>query len=195
MGGAWERMVRSVKRAIYAIIPNGNFTDLTLKASMAEAVYMVNMRPLTQVPIGSEEEEAITPNHFLIGSSNGVKPTGEIPNDDEKLREQYLTAQQFRNRLWKRWVVEYLPDLLRRPKNLSPAVPLQEGDIVVICDNQLPANTWPKGRVIKTYPGADGQVRSAAVKTTQGIYHRPTSKLAKIDVAPNREVPSQGGEC
>lgn len=198
MGGAWERMVRALKRALYASCPSRNFTDPLLKACMAEATYMVNSRPLTYLPIDSDESEAITPNHFLIGSSNGVNQSGNFDDDDHLLKFKFLTAQQFRNRLWKRWLVEYLPDLVRRTKNFEPTRPLQVEDIVIICDNTLPANCWPKGRVIEVFPGKDGQVRSAKVKTITGVYHRPAAKLAKLDlsgVAVSETKVSRGGEC
>ena len=39
---------------------------------------IINSRPLTYVPITDENEEAITPNHILLGSSNGEKPFGEF---------------------------------------------------------------------------------------------------------------------
>lgn len=182
MGGAWERLVRALKKSLYAAVPSRNFTDPLLKACLTEATYVVNSRPLTYLSIANEEHEVLTPNHFLIGSHNGVKPTGVLDDSQTMLKHNYLTAQQFRERMWKRWVAEYLPDLVRRTKNFEPSTPLKIGDVVIVCDNNLPANTWPKGIVSQVMTGRDGQTRSAIVKTNKGEYHRPTSKLAKIDV-------------
>lgn len=204
MGGAWERMVKAIKKALYAVTPTKNFTDALLRACLAEAAYLVNSQPLTYYPLDSDESEALTPNHFLLGSSNGVRDPPITLKDDQTLRSNYLTAIQFRNKWWKRWVAEYLPDLVRRTKNFVPMEPLKVGDVVIICDNTLEANSWPKARVIEVFPGKDGQVRSAMVQTSDKIYHRPTSKLAKLDILPEQpsdstskdgELGSRGGEC
>ena len=34
---------------------------------------LLNARPLTEIPADDEEGECLTPNHFLVGSSNGLK--------------------------------------------------------------------------------------------------------------------------
>lgn len=184
MGGAWERMVRSFKNAFYAAPPTRKLTDAVLRACMAEAVYILNSRPLTYLPLDSSESEALTPNHFMLGSSNGrVKHTTRVPPEDKLARDGYLTAQQFRDRMWKRWVNEYLPDLVRRTKNFEPVTPLAVGDIAIICDPTLQANVWLKGQIVETFPGRDGQVRSARVRASNGnTYHRPASRLAKLDI-------------
>jgi hypothetical protein len=51
-------------------------------------------------------------------------------------------------------------------------------------DGDGPRNNWPLGRIIQTYPGKDGQVRVADVKTKTGTYRRPVIKLIKLDVDP-----------
>jgi transposase InsO family protein len=74
MGGSWERLVRSVKTNLLAICPAHKFSDETLRNVLAEVELTVNSRPLTYVPVDDESAEALTPNHFLLGSCNGVKP-------------------------------------------------------------------------------------------------------------------------
>lgn len=182
MGGSWERMIRSFKRALYAIQPSLNWNDPLLRVSMMEAAQMLNSRPLTYLPIDSDEAEAITPNHFLHGSSNGVRSTGQLPQRDLQSAHGYIAAQQFKEKLWKRFVREYLPDLVRRTKNFNVVEPLKVGDIVVLCDENLACNAWPKGKIVEVFTGKDGQVRSAKVHTGTTTYHRPTSKLAKLDI-------------
>ena len=39
---------------------------------------------------------------------------------------------------------------------------------------------WPTARVIETFPGADGLVRTVRVKTSSGIYTRPIIKMAVL---------------
>lgn len=71
MGGVWERLVRSVKQAIGTIIEAPRLPDdETLATILADAESMINSRPLTYVPLESADEESLTPNHFLLGSSS-----------------------------------------------------------------------------------------------------------------------------
>ncbi|XP_058811097.1 uncharacterized protein LOC131675992 [Topomyia yanbarensis] len=72
MGGAWERLVRSVKAAMGDAYADGKLDDEGLLTLVTEVECLVNTRPLTYLPLDSEESEALTPNHFLIGSSSGV---------------------------------------------------------------------------------------------------------------------------
>ena len=57
---------------------------------------------------------------------------------------------------------------------------LRIGDIVILNeDNMIPA-TWPLGRVTGVFPGKDGLVRVVNVKTKNGVYKRPSHKLALL---------------
>ncbi|KAL7727018.1 hypothetical protein ACLKA6_010061 [Drosophila palustris] len=49
MGGAWERLVRSIKTVLYRIVSNQKFTDESLLTAMMEVEMTVNSRPLTFV--------------------------------------------------------------------------------------------------------------------------------------------------
>jgi hypothetical protein len=53
---------------------------------------------------------------------------------------------------------------------------------VFIADGNLPRNSWPRGIVLRTYPGTDGQVRVVDVKTRTGIFRRPVAKICVLDV-------------
>ena len=39
---------------------------------------------------------------------------------------------------------------------------------------------WPLARVDEVFPGKDGLVRVAMVRTTKGVYKRPLSKIALL---------------
>ena len=70
MGGVWERLVRSIKSAIGVLLESPRKPDdETLLTIPFEADGMVNSRPLTYAPLESSDDEALTPNHFLFGSS------------------------------------------------------------------------------------------------------------------------------
>ena len=48
MGGAWERMIRSVRQILKAILNEQLVSDEVLQTVMAEAVSILNSRPLTR---------------------------------------------------------------------------------------------------------------------------------------------------
>ncbi|GBP84154.1 hypothetical protein EVAR_36670_1 [Eumeta japonica] len=57
---------------------------------------------------------------------------------------------------------------------------LKIGDVVLIADNTLPRNTWPRGVITAVYPGTDGVTRVADVQTKNGVLRRPTKKIVVI---------------
>lgn len=183
MGGCWERLVRSIKRALYSILPTRNPTDEVLRSALLEAENIVNSRPLTYIPLEAFEDEALTPNHFLLGSSNGVKTAAE--QGDRGLRDNWKKAQILADHFWRRWIREYMPTLTRRTRWFKKVEPIKEGDVVILVDPGSPRNTWQKGRILRTIEGSEGQVRQAEVQTATGILKRPATRIAVLDVRIN----------
>lgn len=56
-----------------------------------------------------------------------------------------------------------------------------EGDVVFVCDPNLPRSQWQGGKVIRVYCGAVGVARHAEVNTATGAMQRPVSRLAVLD--------------
>ncbi|XP_072945690.1 uncharacterized protein [Epargyreus clarus] len=122
---------------------------------------------------------ALTPNHFLIGSSTGLPLTGPCEEAD---RSVWRKAQALANQFWGRWVKEYLPTLIPRGQETRASRQLRVGDLVIVVDNTLPRNTWPRGIVERVHEGPDGIVRSADVRTRGGVFRRPVVKLAVLQI-------------
>ena len=181
-GGAWERLVQSVKKALKQTQLTRTPTDELLRNMLAEVEMIVNSRPLTELPLDDELSQALTPNHFLLGSSDGTKPPIAFDDSSHALKHTWKMSQVYANRFWQRWIAEYLPNLTRRTKWFRPAMPIAEGDIVIVVDETLPRNCWPRGRVVRTIRSKDGQVRRALVQTATGVLERPAVKLAVLDV-------------
>ncbi|XP_058826816.1 uncharacterized protein LOC131686839 [Topomyia yanbarensis] len=181
-GGCWERLIQSVKKALDEIKQKRLPTDELLRNMLAEIEMIINSRPLTELPLEEEISEPLTPNHLLLGSSNGSKPPITFDDSGAALNRTWKMSQVYANEFWKRWVAEYLPTLTRRAKWFQPVKPIAVGDIVVIVDNDFPRNCWPKGRVIDVSMSKDGQVRRATVQTSTGVFERPAVKLAVLDV-------------
>ncbi|XP_073821618.1 uncharacterized protein [Musca autumnalis] len=179
MGGAWERLIRSVKSILYSMCPAFKFNDETLRCALYEVEFIINSRPLTFVALNTVDDDALTPNHLLLGSAAGQKPLCEYDYD---LRQRWHQTQQFANNFWRRWVREYGPMLVRRSKWFEKVPPPTVGDVVIIVDDTLPRNKWPKGIVTELFAAKDGQVRSVKVRTSSSEYERPVTKIAVLDV-------------
>ncbi|XP_058816165.1 uncharacterized protein LOC131679452 [Topomyia yanbarensis] len=182
MGGSWERLIRTVKNNLMVVCSTKTPSDEVLRNLLTEIENIVNSRPLTHVPVDDDSGPALTPNHFLLGSSNGTKPLVTADDSGIVLKQNWCASQILANMFWKRWVSDYLPEITRRTKWFMPVKPIVAGDIVLIVDPKMPRNCWPKGTVISTIISRDDQVRSATVRTATGIYERPASKLAVLDV-------------
>ena len=81
-GGSWERLVRSAKRALHAVIADRAVTDEMLLTVMAEVEGLLNSRPLTHVSDNPDDYEALTPNHFLLGHASPNLPPGIFEDGD-----------------------------------------------------------------------------------------------------------------
>ncbi|XP_058455031.1 uncharacterized protein LOC131432642 [Malaya genurostris] len=184
-GGCWERLVQSVKKILNQINPSRIPSEEILRNMLIEIEMIINSRPLTYVPLDTEDAPPITPNHILLGSSNGTKPPIAFDDRPVVLKHSWKMSQLYADEFWKKWIAEYLPTLTRRSKWYQPVKPIEEGDTVVIVDNNLPRCSWPKGRVVSVVRSTDGQVRRATVQTAHGLYERPAVKIAVLDVGSN----------
>nr|XP_049464893.1 uncharacterized protein LOC125907321 [Anopheles coluzzii] len=181
-GGCWERLVRSVKTVLGKLDLPRRPTDEVLGSTFTEIELILNSRPLTYVPLDNEMSGPITQNHLLLGSSNGSKPPIPPCEGPAAVQSGWKAAQLNADIFWRKWVAEYLPTLTRRTKWFQPVQPIQEGDVVIVVDNTLPRNSWPKGRVTSVVHAKDGQVRQATVDTGCGTYVRPAHKIADLDL-------------
>lgn len=180
-GGAWERMVRSIKTALYATLKERHPKEEILRNLLVEAENVVNSRPLTYQPIDPETMEALTPNHLLQLSGKVLYAPGEF-DKEEYSKRKWRFSQQLVDEFWHRFVHGILPDMRQRTKWFEDQRPIAIDDIVILMDENAPRNCWIKGRVEELYPGDDGKVRSVSISTSMGKYKRPVTKLIILDV-------------
>ncbi|XP_061729222.1 uncharacterized protein LOC133534153 isoform X1 [Cydia pomonella] len=134
-GGAWERMVRSVKTALMATLHSRAPKEEVLATLLAEAEACVNARPLTHVSVDPRDPEALTPNHFLLNGPTGTPLTGPC---GEVNRRAWKVSQALADSFWRRWVREILPTLAPRRSSATGERPLAGGDLVIVVDPSLP---------------------------------------------------------
>ncbi len=183
MNGVVESLIKSVRQAIAATCQDRPFTEEQWRTSLAEIVYLVNSRPL--YPSSSEvwEEPPITPNDLIIGPHLPL-PAPE-PEERVNPRNLHKSTQQRVTEFWRAWQKYFAPTLLPRNKWYRAIDNLQVGDIVLELDGS-PRRKWKMAIVKEVFPGTDGLVRKAKIKTVTGEYHRPIHKLCLI--ATNQEL-------
>ncbi|XP_064488324.1 uncharacterized protein LOC135400416 [Ornithodoros turicata] len=109
---------------------------------LLEVEAAVNCRPLTQLADDTEDCEALTPSHFLIGRRAVALPASlglEVPSSTPAgLRRRVRHRQALLVQLWTRWKKDYLL-LLRSAHHSQPrAHPrIRVGDVVIVEDNAL----------------------------------------------------------
>ena len=82
---------------------------------------------------------------------------------------------------WNRWRKEYLPTLTTRSKWIDETRNLEVGELVLL-ESDKPRGQWPLGRIVETIAGRDHRIRMAYVKTNNGTYLRPASKIFRLEL-------------
>ncbi|XP_055591132.1 uncharacterized protein LOC129743184 [Uranotaenia lowii] len=194
MGGVRERMVRSIKVSMEALDDGRKVNDEILLTVLAETESLINARPLTYMPQGTSENQALTPNHFILGFSTrdaGTDPIRKPIELNKTLQSSYLRSQYLAGTVWSRWIMEYFPSLNKRPKWIEEMNPVKEGELVYIAEGNR--RSWVRGRISKLLPNKDGRVRRVIVETSSGPLRRAVATLARMEIGSSEPGPSPGG--
>lgn len=143
---------------------------------------MVNSRPLTFINSNIHDDKIITPAHLALG--RGLKEIADVPKglaDNSPVSSRFLYRQNLLNRFWKRWLVEYLPQLTIRQKWKSEKPPLKKGDVVLISEDSIKIGNWPLGWVQEVHKGSDNLIRTVTLKTKAGIRKRFVQNLYLLE--------------
>ncbi|UYV73480.1 hypothetical protein LAZ67_10003636, partial [Cordylochernes scorpioides] len=104
--------------------------------------------------------------------------------DNQTLSRKYQYIKRVREDLRERFRIEYFGFLRQETRRLKTTIPLKVGDMVLIGQESLKRLHWPLARIIQLYPGKDGLVRVAKVKTSSGDKIRPIQKLYNLEITP-----------
>ncbi|GFR09540.1 integrase catalytic domain-containing protein [Trichonephila clavata] len=113
---------------------------------------MINSRPITYIYDDPSEPSPLTPAHFLIVL--------------ESLEETLFAISK---------IYDICP-----PSKVT--CQFKVDDVVLIHDNRFPRNLWSMGKIIETYTGRDGKIRSCLVKTKNNAIRRPVQLLYNLEV-------------
>lgn len=176
-GGSWERLVGSSKKSLRAVLEERSVTDEVLLTVLKEVASLLNTRPLTHVSTDPSEPEPLTPNHFILGCHHPHYPPNVEEEFSDLSRRRFRQSQFIVNQYWRRWMREYVPELIERKKWNLATPPLRVGNRVLIMDENTRRGQWLTGTVSKLFPGDDGRIRRVSVKTATSELIRPVVKL------------------
>ena len=177
-GGIWERIIQTAKRTLLIILGSQQLKAETFQTIVTETEGILNSRPITYGSSDNNDEEALTPNHFILRRPHlALAPlTSKLKTFRKK---DFNYTQTLLDHFWKRLQREYTSDLISRAKWREQSKQLRVGDLVWI-PNEFTRGIWPLGRITKCQYGADEIPRSFDIHTATGTLTRPAVKLSRV---------------
>ncbi|EYC34951.1 hypothetical protein Y032_1242g3778, partial [Ancylostoma ceylanicum] len=218
MGGVWERLVGSVKRALNKCIGRKKlaFTEMYTVLTKIEAI--LNTRPLTKLNTEDITKIPLRPIDFLQGNVKFSIPNAtdfdiddpsydpEFIQTEQQAMEAVQFAENIATKFWESWRMEYLTSLrdsqrlqLKQPRHLTRKHP-EIGEIVIIEQDLTPRGNWPYGKITEIITSKDGLVRSAKIlMPNHKVIQRPLNKIYPLEIRsgtnePPPLEPTQGHE-
>ena len=205
-GGYWERLVGLTKNSLKKTLGRAFVTLSSLQTLIVEIEAHLNNRPLTYVSSELNEPEPLTPSHLLYGRMINNLPhpfttQDEVTDEDfqevgsklhhtlsKKAKTQALIIQHF----WSRWKREYLTSLRETHTTSSGSnkETIRVGDVVIIHDD-CHRLKWRLAVVQELQRGNDDLVRSAIIRTANGVTNRPIAKLYPLEVNVGMDAPGR----
>lgn len=184
-GGLWEAAVKVAKRHLYRQLGSTrlSFEDMCTILTQIEAV--MNSRPLLPMTEDPNDLAALTPAHFLIGSSLQALPGPDLHNVPPTRLEHYQQLQQHVQRFWVHWRKDYLQELQQDTRGWKRNDEIIPGRMAILVDEMQPTLRWPLARIESVIPGKDQLARVVLLRTARGTITRP---IAKICLLPNTVV-------
>lgn len=179
-GGLWESAVKVAKRHLLRQLGNAVLLREDLDTILVQIEGCMNSRPLAPLSEDPNDLQALTPGHFLVGSSLQAIPDRDVCDVPLNRLDRFQMIQRKVQEFWKQWKNEYLKELHRQPSVNPTKTEFQIGQIVILQDQLLPPTRWPLARIIELHPGLDDIVRVVTLRTSSGILKRPVSKLCSL---------------
>ena len=181
MGGVWERIVKSVKRILLAVVKEVNVQDEALTTAMCLVERILNDRPITPNSSDESDPAPLTPNQLLLLRRNPSTAPSEFDQRSHYYKRRYKQANLMADIFWSRWLTEYLPLLQERSKWYNIERNLCVGDVVLICEDNCPRGQWPMAIVEEVHASQDQLVRSVRLRSGHRELVRPISKLCLLE--------------
>lgn len=180
MGGLWEANIKSVKTHLSKVIGNQILTFEELYTVLTQIESLLNSRPLCWLSSDPNDPAPLTPAHFLTLTPLQTLPAVNVVDVTPNRLTRKRLLDQIVQSFWCRWRLEYLHLLQERQKWCTPQCPIRVGMVVLVASDNIPPLIWPLGIIEEDFPGKNGIIRSARVKTNNTSYVRPTVRLCPL---------------
>ena len=194
-GGVWERLIRSVRHIMTAIIQKGmisipalikakNPSDFELNTILIEVESILNRRPITSISDNPADVQALTPHSILTGILHPDSPVDQL-NTSVQYRSNWQYTQIAAEQFWGLWKRLYLPWLQIRQKWLKQKSNLAVGDLVMVMDveaQQERRNCYPKARITEVRLDKFAFARSVGCRLADGrVFVRDVRKIVPLE--------------
>jgi len=114
MRGAWERLIRSCRKVLTALLSEQTLSGEGLLTLIVEVEAILNSRPLTPITLDPSSDGPLTPYHLLLQKGCAQLPPGVFSKEDDYGRRRWAQIQHAADQFWRRWRRKYLPTILQR---------------------------------------------------------------------------------
>ena len=173
---------------------------------LVEVENTINSRPLTYL---SDEnfQTSLTPNHLIYGrdlrSRNDRNAKIDLQEDELRIRVKHLRfiLDHFENRFYKEYIIALREKHNYYSQKTQNTCPLEENDVVLIHEPNLPRSRWRKGRINELIKGHDGKVRGVILKVVQpktkkiGLIKRPLQLIVPLEIKDGNKRTDNSKQC
>ncbi|XP_072403251.1 uncharacterized protein [Diabrotica undecimpunctata] len=181
-GGLWEAGIKSSKNHLKRVVGNNILTFEELSTVFAQIEAILNSRPLSLLSSDPNDENPLTPAHFLIGKPLIATPEPDITDLPTGRLSRFQLLEQMRQNFWRRWSKEYISELQQRVKWKKTQRTLSQGSMVLVKEDNINPLKWRLGRVLELHPGKDGICRVASIRTATGVIRRAFPKICPLPI-------------
>ncbi|XP_058456550.1 uncharacterized protein LOC131433948 [Malaya genurostris] len=179
-GGLWEAAIKVAKKHLYRQLGSSRLTFEDMCTVLAQIEAIMNSRPLLPLTEDPNDLAALTPAHFLIGSSLHALPDPDLQSIPANRLDHYQQLQVHVQRFWTHWKKEYLQELLKDTRGWQRNDNIIPGKLVIVVDELQPPIRWPLARIESILPGRDQLTRVVQLRTARGIITRPIAKICML---------------
>lgn len=181
-GGLWESGVKSFKHHLKRTVADAKLFYEEFLTVVTQVEGILNSRPISPLSSHSSDLEPLTPGHFLIGRPiNSIAEPPVITEPDNRL-SRWKRLTKMVEQIWKRWSLDYLNHLQERKKWKFSKNDIKENSMVLLKEDNVPPFKWSLGRISQVIPGTDNKIRVVIVKTKNGYFKRPISKICLLPI-------------
>ena len=168
-GGSWERLIGLSKKLLRSVIGDKNIDIEDFETLLAGASSVMNRRPLMPASADVDDDQILTPSHFLYPYLFTSDATHILPPQAEHhhvLKHGWRCSQYLLDLFWRRFSTEYIQELIKR--NKQNTTPIKINTLVLIEDVEASRESWKVGRIVDILNGDKTHGRRFKIRLASG---------------------------